>query len=227
MKRKLPLCIALTCIATLIIIGAKGMWFIYHLTSSADPTHIPSQEQPLLNPSPQYFMTVQGQVDPALIPRLQLHWVATYQTNNPQCNVEINELEGVDSQLYIKKHIPITPDARGNYQLKIPLDKYMPGKCKWKIRSTSYYYQYKQFKYSADASTGISFSSKEQIKSILPKNDRPTLAYIANPLKQTWLCGIKACHLTKNSTTYFAYVLPNNKSHYLITVNFNQEQVHG
>jgi hypothetical protein len=208
------------------ILAAAGItlaFFIHHLTSSADPTQIPAQEQPLLNPAPQYFMALQGHIDPALKHTIQLTWLATYYTFNPQCNVEVNQLEGVDSPLIIYHYFPVKPDAKGNYQLKIPLDKYMPGYCQWAIVSIAYHYRYKQSVYSEDTSTGVGFSSKQQLENILSKDDRPVLIYEAKPLNQTWVCGAKKCHLTSDSTIYIPYTLPDNRGHYLINVNFNKE----
>ena len=94
---------------------------------------------PVVNPHPRYFMTVQGHISPSLKDKVKLKWIATYSSTEKKCDVIYNHLEGVVGWRQIKlKHIA-TANASGDYELKIPLDRYKPGDCHWKIASITDY----------------------------------------------------------------------------------------
>jgi len=89
--------------------------------------------KPVLNPNPQHFMTIHGHVSPELIGKVRLKWVAVYASSDARCDVMRGELEGAISWRWIDVPYIIKPSASGNYSVKIPLDYYQPGYCKWQI----------------------------------------------------------------------------------------------
>ena len=93
---------------------------------------------PQLNPTPKYFMTVQGNIDPALKNKIKLIWTADYETTNPTCRKAVSAAEGAYESRGKFFNYQTKPDALGNYQIKIPLDQLKEGVCGWKIATLSY-----------------------------------------------------------------------------------------
>ena len=104
-----------------------------------DSTKVPDKYKPKkLNPHPQYFMTVKGFIDPRLVKHIHLTMVAEYNNYNPKCNMWVSRFNGVNVPWQIFHDYPVHPDSKGNYQVKIPLDYYQPGKCDWHAATVRY-----------------------------------------------------------------------------------------
>lgn len=91
--------------------------------------------QPHLNPNPQYYMVIKGHVAPELVGKVQLKWRATYSSTIKACDKTYNWFEGVDGWRWVTDYFTARVDERGDYLVKIPLDKYRPGFCRWQIAS--------------------------------------------------------------------------------------------
>ena len=97
------------------------------------PAAMPKKFQPVINPHPQYFMTVKGHIAPELVSKIKLKWQAVYSTTNSACDETYNKFEGVVGWRQIIKNFEATVDKQGDYEIKIPLDHYQLGFCQWKI----------------------------------------------------------------------------------------------
>ena len=162
---------------------------------------------PAKNPHPKYFLTVKGYVDPAMKDQLKLTWTMYYYTTNHQCDKTYNWFEGVSGERQIFKHFKVTPDARGYYQLKLPIDAVKPGVCRWKTGGAWYSFKYNNLKNSGDADTSFAFGKAG-------KKQTP-------PIRQTLICQNTDYSFTKNSVADLPYALSNKASHQII-VNFKR-----
>ena len=106
--------------------------------SSSQPPANTGKYKPVVNPHPQYFVTVSGHIDPELAKAVHLSWQTTAWTKNKKCNVTYNKLEGVVGWRNQVTHYPVKIDAHGNYSIKIPIDHYLPGYCAWQMRTISF-----------------------------------------------------------------------------------------
>ena len=93
---------------------------------------------PHLNPKPQYFMTVKGYIDPAVKDQVQLTWIMRYYSNNPNCEITVNWLEGVSVPRERDDVAHVTPNSTGHYQYQFALDKYNTGFCEWRVIALDY-----------------------------------------------------------------------------------------
>ena len=111
---------------------------LLHACGNAPPPPMPKKFQPVVNPNPNYFMTVKGHVAPELAGTVRLVWVTEYYTANPECEVVTNQFEGVRNAREVENTLIVKPNSSGNYEYKIPLDKYLPGFCRWQVSDSSY-----------------------------------------------------------------------------------------
>jgi hypothetical protein len=58
---------------------------------------------------------------------------ATYAAYNPHCQVWISRFAGISGMPGHPDYYPVYPNAKGDYRIRIPIDRYKPGKCHWKI----------------------------------------------------------------------------------------------
>lgn len=69
---------------------------------------------------------------------MHLTILTVYTSKNPKCRKEINKLEGVLIQRE-RQHVTIVkPNKAGYFDYKVPLDKFLPGFCQWKVDSIIY-----------------------------------------------------------------------------------------
>jgi hypothetical protein len=94
--------------------------------------------KPIINTHPRYFVSVSGHIDPQIVKAVHLIWQTTAWTQNSKCQVTLNQFEGVVDNRYQEDDYPITPNQQGNYAIKIPIDRYLPGYCDWRMRSISF-----------------------------------------------------------------------------------------
>ena len=91
----------------------------------------PKYHEPKLNPSPKYFLTIEGTVAPAFRGTGHLVFMASYSTSKDPCFHETNYLAGMIQGESKTKYYWIKPDKNSHYKIKIPMDKYVPGTCGW------------------------------------------------------------------------------------------------
>ena len=173
-------------VVTVLVLGLFGIF--HYLNGGDNPNDIPASQQPVLNPHPQYFMTVKGHIDPALLGRLKLNWGVSYVVNNSQCIEVTNRLEGAEAPLTLNKNHIIKQAQTGNFTYKVPLDKYLPGKCRWAVGGAGFEFYYHHQSGGGDANASVNFA-KGGVKE-------------AVPMEKTWHCGKRVCKLSPDSTLY-------------------------
>jgi hypothetical protein len=94
--------------------------------------------KPIINTHPRYFVSVSGHIDPQIAKAVHLIWQTTAWTKNPKCNVTYNQFEGVVGWRSHVTHYTVKPDSKGSYFIRIPIDRYLPGYCDWRMRSISF-----------------------------------------------------------------------------------------
>lgn len=88
---------------------------------------------PILNPHPKYFVHITGNIQPHMRYPMTVKFRASYAGYDPSCQVWVNELEGIPGLPAHHTVYAAHPDAKGNYSINIPIDKYKLGKCQWKM----------------------------------------------------------------------------------------------
>ena len=91
------------------------------------------KHKPKLNSHPKYFVTITGNIEPHMPYPMTIMFKATYAAYHPKCGVWISRFEGVKGLAGHSVYYPAQPNTQGNYQVKIPIDGYLPGKCDWKM----------------------------------------------------------------------------------------------
>ena len=143
-------CFILILLATLLCACSKS--------KPEDPRFIPQ-----LNPEPKYFITYQGFIDPSLNNLVQLTILTVYETTNPECEEDTNPLAGVLTPRKRSSYIHIQPNAKGHFYYKVPLDKYLPGFCKWEASWTNYNDQSIKFPHLFESAIWFSNDKSETI----------------------------------------------------------------
>ena len=115
-------------IAVSMLIVFLGCWYVYQ--------HKSLSIKPKLHAHPKYFLLAHGHIAPSLLDAVALRWTAIYASNNPKC--QYYKSPGAKSAgVYSLRQVVTTWKSRannkGDYQLSIPLDKYLPGYCQWSI----------------------------------------------------------------------------------------------
>jgi hypothetical protein len=160
---------------------------------------------PRVNSHPRYFLTVKGRIDPALFKTVKLTWIASYDTSNPACKVDINWFEGISSPRIKQRIVQVHPNKQGYFLDKIPLDYYWPGFCQWQARAIEYK--------TKNGTTSVGFFSKKA----------------KGPFKQSafshWRCIKTDCRQTSVSAlqanTLNGNILSNRKN-YNFTLTFTK-----
>ena len=96
------------------------------------------QLEPVKNDNPRYFVTISGNIEPGISPSIYMGFWVNYAGYNPNCTTTINWLEGIEGMHAKRDFYTAKPDQAGNYEVKIPIDAYKPGKCDWKIARINY-----------------------------------------------------------------------------------------
>jgi len=123
------------------------------------------KKEPQVNPHPKYRVIISGNIAPNLKWPMYFGFWATYAAYNPKCKVDVNAFEGVSGQPGHPIFYPVKPDKKGDYQIKIPIDYYLPGKCDWKIAWIDYAYGYHPIPKNKDdadsVGTAIQFGNRD------------------------------------------------------------------
>jgi len=102
------------------------------------------KDTPKINPHPTYFVTISGHIDPHLKAPVYLGFWASYAGYSQHCEKTANILAGTKKLPGKTKFFPAKTNAEGNYEVKIPVDLYLPGYCDWKIANIITSWQFKK-----------------------------------------------------------------------------------
>jgi hypothetical protein len=120
------------------------------LSACSNETH------PKKNKNPKYFVTISGNILPALSKPIYLGFWAHYAAYSPKCKVWVNRTEGVKGMPAKTKFYPAIPNKQGSYVIKIPIDQYQKGRCNWMIEGIDYNVSLHKINSTYNASNGIS-----------------------------------------------------------------------
>ena len=118
-----PMLLILLCIAVFTLIVSVSYTLV----------HKYNRYQPITNPNPQHFITLSGKIDP----RLDATIVVTYQSTSEKCSKFDNWFKGANSLKYQYVNYPIYAE-KNHYKLRLNLDNYLSGYCKWKLKGVYY-----------------------------------------------------------------------------------------
>jgi hypothetical protein len=193
------------------------------LNACGKPQHeLAGKYQPVLNPHPHNFITVRGYISNKLSKQVQLIWHVSYYTNNSKCKKIINSFEGVTSPLSKIDSYTVITNKDHRYLIRIPIDRYQQGLCKWQASQLYYSFFYKKQNYGTpatainlDKKSVIWYINKLTIQAIKEKNKQningPSL------IEDNWACN-KVCNLTTKAK---------KQQHYIYVVNFTKVTSHG
>ena len=88
--------------------------------------------------SSKYFVTISGNISPHLKKPMYLGFWAQYAAYNPKCSTWVNWFAGVKGMPAKTVFYPALPNSKGDYVIKIPIDKYRAGRCDWKMVGVLY-----------------------------------------------------------------------------------------
>lgn len=114
-----------------IVLTIFALWKIYHFIKYT----------PWKKSHPQYYLTLKGHIDPKITKDFKFYM--EYVASN--CGDVINFDSG--KRIYIGKTFPVTlnPDQLGNYEIKIPLDKFHEGFCGWTADGLNFKFKQESF----------------------------------------------------------------------------------
>jgi hypothetical protein len=128
--------VSLVTLARFVIIGA--ILLCLTACSNSQVATNTGKYKPIINTHPRYFVSVSGHIDPQIVKAVHLIWQTTAWTQNSKCQVTLNQFEGVVDNRYQEDYYPVTPNQQGNYAIKIPIDRYLPGYCDWRMRKLAF-----------------------------------------------------------------------------------------
>ncbi len=201
----------------LLVIGGLSIYYVIGIAHKLQPptnhANVNNEYEPVLNPDPKYFMVVHGHVDPALQKKLDLTIIERFTTYNDKCRYFRNfslKFEGVSSSRvkninYITKY-----EQNGDYSIKIPLNKYQEGMCRWQIYAIGYIFK-PEFPTLGYVTNTIGFSSNGES---LRNRD----------FYQTWICKANNCELKniKYPKKYQPNIILSSHANYDFTLNFEE-----
>ena len=83
--------------------------------------------------TPTRFLEIRGALDPGIALRLFVE----YQTSAKACRLELNRLEGVESDRIFRREVSVEVTPAG-YLARAPLDLVPPGECGWRAWGVEY-----------------------------------------------------------------------------------------
>src|SRR3990167_3219026 len=169
-----------------------------------------SNENPVKNPHPKYFVMVSGNISLKLKkPMYYVIW-ATYVAHNSKCQKMINWFEGVKGYYAKTDRYLAKPNNDGNYVIKIPIDGYFSGKCRWSMDQINYHVDMTKIpknKYDAEQASLLFFNNSYRFGN-LPVRNQVTVT-VCNKGKYLF-CGGNT--LTPGNSS----PVPLNKNYYFI-----------
>lgn len=171
-----------------------------------------ANEEPQLNPNPKYFLTITGNIAPELKDEVSLSFFQTYGGYSEACIKTVNWLEGVKGSPSKEDTYSAILDSTGYYSLKIPLDKYLPGKCGWVPFSLSYNFQLKNHP----------ISTPEALANFDDKNQQYEKY---NPSEYNLICSKNLAHCSidiARGTSMALFFLPDQSVTLIFNVKINK-----
>lgn len=96
---------------------------------------------PMLNPHPNYFVTISGTIDRKFKKPVYFAFWAIYDGYNPTCSTSTDADDDTSEAPEQSDFYPALPNAQGHYRIVIPIDRYQ-GPCDWKITWIDYSISY-------------------------------------------------------------------------------------
>ena len=93
--------------------------------SSGQPQGNTGKYKPVVNPHPQYFLTINLTNE---LPDSSIKIITTYMAMNSKCDQLLNRFEGAKFNRVTKDSLNVNTEVK---KLMIPIDKYYPGLCEW------------------------------------------------------------------------------------------------
>jgi hypothetical protein len=128
-------------ILILFLLSILGMLYngpLFQRPERSPSPAIDSKLIPVLNQAPKYYIILKGHIDSSLQPYFKLKWNVAYYGMKSICPQVLNEVAGIVAPQQEHEIFITRPDKRGNYSVKIYLDKYLPGYCHWAMGSILY-----------------------------------------------------------------------------------------
>lgn len=119
------------------------------------------REHPQENPHPQYYLTLKGHIAKPLQSKVRLRFIQSYVGMNPKCAVASNPLSGIKENPARSFTHVAELDTNGNYEIKVPLDKYLPGYCHWQSWGMGLTMTDQEYHYISTGLAFINYSNKE------------------------------------------------------------------
>jgi hypothetical protein len=121
------------------------------------------REQPHLNPNPKYYLILKGHITEKLRNQIKLRFIQDYVGANPKCASESDPISGImENPAKSITHLA-EPDVNGNYEIRVPLDKYLPGYCNWQSWSMGIALTDEEHYYEPDGLAFVNYSNTESI----------------------------------------------------------------
>src|SRR3990167_4045062 len=120
------------------LLAGAAVYFFYANEKSIEKHEVILDKRyaPILNPHPKYFFTIKGHIDKELMKTMHPRFYADYETFNDQCKRVLDSFVGSGPRSFKLTFDPM--NKQGDFDFKIPIDKYLPGKCKWQLSGISY-----------------------------------------------------------------------------------------
>ena len=170
---------------------------------------------PIEKSKPQYYMTVKGHIDPALLGNFQLYFTENFETTNDECvqsggNV-LNWVEGAVFPYEEEVSYPIKINSTGYFEIKVPLDRFKNRRCKWKLVSIDYAMIRNDKMVSTDPRSGFGFGKPQPLIDGTPNEVKKATegynALLVTPkLQHVWVCQNVNCTMQKGPNFRLEFV---------------------
>ncbi len=101
-----------------IVLAVFALWKVYHFVKYT----------PWKKSHPEHYLTLKGNIDPKIAKDFKFYM--DYATSKRSCD-RVNYIAGVRGVRVKTFPVNLNPDKSGNYEIKIPLDKFHKGFCGW------------------------------------------------------------------------------------------------
>lgn len=152
---------------------------------------------PKVNPKPRHTLEMRVILDKKLQSLGVLHVLTKYHAENVACEVTTNALEGAKAYRDVVDVQTIHNVVRKN--IKIAVDKYLPGYCSWKISSVVVFFMH-------------SGRRPETMVSLIFEN-QSTKTFGGNKFSTVFICNNKECADQASPQYIFTKNLMRNKSY--------------
>ena len=180
------------------------------------------RERPQENPHPQYYLTLKGHIAKPLQNKVRLRFIQAYVGSNPKCAAESDPISGIKENPARSFTHLAELDANGNYEIKVPLDKYLPGYCHWQSYDMGITLTNQEYHYESDGYGFINYNDKQSAST-----------YLANPKIYNYLCPINVDNteagdncdisLVPSASMLPIYFKTNHSHQLIVSVNYKDK----